>query len=79
MGLIQRQRISYPLSQRHTFHVGHKIDKFTYENILSDTTWLSNSDWIYTISGNGKGYKEGIIVLNIDINVSVSHIHIKLR
>ena len=26
---------------------GHNIDEFTYEHILSDTTWLSNCNWIF--------------------------------
>ena len=26
---------------------GHNIDEFTYEHILSDTTWLSNYNWMF--------------------------------
>jgi hypothetical protein len=38
MGLIQ------------VLNPGRNIDEFTYEHILSDTTWLSDCNWIFAQS-----------------------------
>ena len=43
---------------------GHNIDEFTYEHILSDTTWLSNCNWMFKQSKSIEQWISYIIVLH---------------
>ena len=43
----------------------HNIDQFNYENILRDTAWLSDCNWMYDESKSDEYSVSYVIVLYI--------------